>query len=153
MMLLPQETSRRTEMRKMLKNRKIFPFYAFFLALILYFVIFASLGIWFGSGKTLMASDLFVQYEGFIRMFLRVLRGEDSPWYSFSVFLGSGTALTYAYYTLSPFNLLYLIPGITFPTMTLAVTALKHALAAATFCLFLQNHILEMPFVQFLLFL
>jgi len=121
------------------RNYRHDPVIAFFLALLLYLVIFALFGIFPGSEKTILSGDLYAQYEGFIRMFLRVLQGKEDLWYSFSLYYGSGTALTYAYYAFSPFNLLYLIPFVFFPTMTLIITALKHALAAAFFCLFLQK--------------
>ncbi|MBR4207100.1 MAG: YfhO family protein [Lachnospiraceae bacterium] len=92
-----------------------------------------------GGDMTLFYGDLFIQYIPFIKMFLRALKGQESFWYSFSIYLGSGTALTYTYYTLSPFNLLYLIEAVSIHDMTLIIITLKLSLAAAAFSFFARR--------------
>ncbi|MCR5129147.1 MAG: YfhO family protein [Lachnospiraceae bacterium] len=119
-------------MKKVLRDAGI----AFILSA-LTFVIFLGLYQVLGYGNfTILRGDLYSQYISFIEMFLRVLRGEESFWYTFSLYYGSGTILTYAYYCLSPFNLLYLIPGISIPAMTTVIITLKVASAAFTFTIF-----------------
>lgn len=103
------------------------------IAWILFLWVYGALGY---GNNTILRGDLFAQYIDFISMFLRVLKGEESFWYSFSIFYGSGSVLTYAYYCLSPFNLLYLIEGISIPAMTTVIIGLKFSLAAATFSFF-----------------
>lgn len=125
--------------RKSYHDPFFFPFYAFLLTVFTFVIALAFLGILGYHNNTILRSDLFGQYIGFIQMFLRVLRGEESFWYSFSIYLGSGTALTYAYYTINPFNLLYLIDGISIPAMTAIIVTLKLGLCAATFEIFAQK--------------
>ena len=115
------------------------PIYAFFLTV---FVFILFLGVYrvLGFGNyTILRGDLYAQYIDFISLFLKVLRGQESYWYSFSIYYGSGTALTYAYYTLSPFNLLYLLDFIPLSTMTIFIITVKISLAAATFTGFSQK--------------
>ncbi|MBR1471956.1 MAG: YfhO family protein [Lachnospiraceae bacterium] len=113
-----------------------YPLFAFFLSLLTFILFLFLYGVLGLGNYTILRGDLFAQYIDFISLFLKVLKGEENFWYSFSVYLGSGTALTYAYYTLSPFNLLYLADFIPIPTMTIIVIALKISLSAATFTLF-----------------
>lgn len=53
--------------------------------------------------------DLLHQYVPFIKLFVRNILGGESLWQSWEVSLGANTSLCYAYYALSPFNVLYLI--------------------------------------------
>lgn len=92
-----------------------------------------------GGELTILYGDLNVQYIPFIKMFLRVLKGQESFWYSFSIYLGSGTALTYVYYTLCPLNLLYLIDAVPVDVMTLIVITIKLSLSAASFSFFARK--------------
>ena len=89
-----------------------------------------------GGDMTLFYGDLFIQYIPFIKMFLRALKGQESFWYSFSLFAGSPMAATYMHCCMSPFNLLYLIPGISMVTMSLVISILKAGCAAASFAYF-----------------
>ena len=119
-------------------NPKKYPLYAGLLTLLLYIIILSCCHIIGYDNNTLLSGDLYQQYIAFIRLFIDVLRGKGNLWYSFSLYLGSPTAATFAYYCLSPFNLLYLIPGISSSAMTIVVIILKHALAAICFQLFTQ---------------
>lgn len=122
-----------------LQNRILYPLYAALLSMLAFLIALAMLGILGYSNDTILRSDLYVQYIAFIQMFLRVLKGEGSLWYSFSVYLGSGSILTYAYYAFSPFNLLYLIESVSIPAMTAVIIVLKLGTAAASFQLFIQK--------------
>ncbi|MBP5609151.1 MAG: YfhO family protein [Lachnospiraceae bacterium] len=115
------------------------PLISFVLALtafLFFLLIYKVLGY---GNYTILRGDLFVQYIDFIKMFLRVLKGEEDFWYSFSIYLGSGTILTYAYYAFSPFNLLYLLDFISIPAMTIVIISLKVSLAASTFTVFAKR--------------
>ncbi|MCR5129146.1 MAG: YfhO family protein [Lachnospiraceae bacterium] len=126
-------------MAKQLNKKSLFPLYASALTLVIYFIILLF-GRILGSGNlTILSGDLFSQYTAFIQLFLDVIRGKGNLWYSFSLYLGNPGVSTFAYYCLSPFNLLYLIPGIPFSTMTILLIACKLSLAAAMFDLFLQK--------------
>ena len=91
------------------------------------------LGITGFGNYTILWGDLVHQYIPFIKLFLSSITGKTDYWYSFSLYLGSGTALTYTYYCLSPFNLLYLIDYLPETVITVIVITLKLSLAAATF--------------------
>ena len=128
---------------KKIQQKKIFPAFlpwiAFTMTALIFICILATLHILGYSNETILRSDLNGQYIGFIQQYIRILKGEGSFWYSFSTYLGSGTILTFAYYTLSPFNLLYLIEAVPIPTMTAVIIVLKFALSALTFQIFLQK--------------
>lgn len=126
-------------MSRFLSKKKLFPVYAATLSAVLYLIILGCSNILGYGNLTILSGDLFSQYTAFIRLFLDVLRGNGNFWYSFSVYLGSPTAAVHAYYCLSPFNLLYLIPGISISAMTIVLICCKLSLAAAMFQLFAQK--------------
>lgn len=117
----------------------LLPLFAFILTIIIFVLILMALHILGYGNATILRSDLYSQYIGFIQLFLRVIKGENSFWYSFSNYLGSGSILTFAYYTLNPFNLLYLIDAVSIPAMTAVIITIKLALSAATFQLYIKN--------------
>ncbi len=116
-----------------------YPLLAFILALICWILFLAAYGALGYGNYTILRGDLFAQYIDFISMFLRVLKGEESFWYSFSIYYGAGSVLTHAYYCLSPFNLLYLLDFISIPAMTSIIIGLKFSLAAASFAFFSER--------------
>ncbi len=124
---------------KKTNDHALYPLYAALLSALAYIIIFTACGIIGYGNNTILSGDLYQQYIAFIRLFLDALCGEGDFWYSFSLFLGSPTAATYAYYCLSPFNLLYLIPGISAAAMTIVLIIIKHALAAACFQIFCRH--------------
>ncbi len=128
-----------------------YPVYAFLLACASFLLSLAFLDIVGYGNQTIFRSDMHGQYIPFIQMFLRALKGEESFWYSFSLYLGSGTILTHAYYTLSPFNLLYLIDSISISAMTTVIITLKLGLSAATFQIFVQKALKQKQFFTVLL--
>ncbi|MBP3297172.1 MAG: YfhO family protein [Lachnospiraceae bacterium] len=118
------------------RNHNFYPLIAFLLSIFTFTLFFLLYRCFNGETRTLLRGDLYSQYVDFISMFLRVLKGKESFWYSFSIYFGSGTVLTHAYYSLSPFNLLYLIDTISLSDMTYIIIALKFGLATVTFTLF-----------------
>lgn len=120
-----------------------YPFYSALLTAVIFLLILAFSGIAGYGNKTILSGDLFSQYTAFIQSFLNVLKGNGSFYYSFSVFFGNPATAGYAYYCLSPFNLLYLIPGISVSAMTAVIITLKLSLAAAMFQLFLSKGLSE----------
>ncbi len=87
------------------------------------------------TGKyIIMNGDVFQQYVPFIKMFVRDILNGEALSYSWSLSMGMNTALCYAYYVLSPFNLLYLLLYFVEDTVVTAIVMiLKIALAAAFF--------------------
>ena len=72
-------------------------------------VIFGVTGILPGGDRTFLYGDAFVQYVPIIKLFLRHLFGGESLIYSFEAGMGMPTIALYAYYCLSPFNLLFML--------------------------------------------
>ena len=62
-----------------------------------------------GGDKTFAYGDAIIQYIPIIKMFLRHLFGGESLIYSFEAGMGMPTVALYAYYCMSPFNLLLLL--------------------------------------------
>ena len=113
-------------------------FIAFALSIVIFLIILFNNNI-FGSGKyTILRGDLFSQYTAFIREFLDSFKGNNSYYYSFSNYFGTGTSLMFAYYAYNPFNLLYLIPNIDLSLCTAIIICIKIGLSSACFTLFLQ---------------
>ncbi|MBR4543357.1 MAG: YfhO family protein [Lachnospiraceae bacterium] len=120
----------------------ISPLISFFFGSILFAVLLSINGFLFPGGGSMCNGDNFDQYIAFIESFMRVLKGEQDFWYSFSLYAGAGSVLTYTYYTLSPLNLLYLVPFISIITATHVIAAIKTGLAAAAFS-FYSEHTLK----------
>lgn len=116
--------------------KRSYPLIAGFITASLFVIALTFEDITGFGNYTIMYGDLYAQYMSFIKTFLRALTGQSSFWYSFSLYLGSGTALTYAYYCINPFNLLYLIEAVPFPAMTYVIICAKISLAAASFVYF-----------------
>lgn len=109
------------------------PLAAFLLGSVLFTILLIINNFLSVNGSSMCLGDSFDQYIAFIESFIRVLRGEQDFWYSFSLYAGSGSVLTYTYYCLSPFNLLYMIPGLSIITVTHIISVIKVGLAAAAF--------------------
>ena len=110
--------------------------YSFTLSVISFLIFLALYRVLGFGNRTLLRGDLYSQYIDFIHLFLRVLKGKEDFWYTFSQYYGSPTILTYAYYAFSPFNLLYLPEIISIPAMTAVIITLKIGLCGAFFSLF-----------------
>ena len=122
-----------------MKSLKRTPFISFFVTAVVMTFLFFILGFFSFTGSSVSTGKNYQQYLPFIQSFLRVLKGEESLWYSFSIYAGSPTIYTYLYTAFSPFNLLYLIPGISMITMANIIIILKISLAAAAFSFFSEK--------------
>ena len=121
---------------KIFLNKKIYPLYSALLASLLFILGLTFLGIIGFGNKIILFGDLEGQYIPFIKMFIRSITGQEDYWYTFTNYFGSGTALTYAYYCINPFNLLYVFDCIPESVSTIILITAKIALAAATFQFF-----------------
>ncbi len=72
-------------------------------------IIYGINGTLPGGRRTFISGDALVQYVPIIKLFLRKLIKGDSLLYSFEIGMGMPTVALYAYYCLSPFNILFLI--------------------------------------------
>ena len=106
-----------------------------FSVLLLARVIFRTI---LGWEQTFLVGDALIQYVHVIKMFLRHLTKGGSLVYSFEAGMGMPTWALYAYYTLSPFNFIYLLVGDIELASFMLVTG-KLMTAGALFCLMLQR--------------
>ncbi len=105
----------------------------FILAVLAVTVIFSLTGILPGQSKVIFPTDLYHQYAVFGRLFMDKLREGSDFFYTWNVGMGGNTALSFAFYGMSPLNIFYLIID-DIEIATLAIVILKPALAAAFFC-------------------
>lgn len=92
-----------------------------------------------GGKYQLQRGDLFETHVAYIlSMFRNIIKGENI-WYSYDVSMGMDTSLALAYYTMSPFNIIFLIFYKFDPNFALAIVLiLKYAFCGAFFQLFLR---------------
>ena len=135
---------------RLIDKKKLFPLYSAVFTAVIFLIVLALNNICGYGNNTILSGDLFSQYSAFIQSFINTIKGNGSFYYSFSVFLGNPVTASYAYYCLSPFNLLYLLPVISVSAMTLIIIMLKLSLAAAAFQFYLNRGLKEKsPFTIF----
>ncbi len=127
-----------------------YPVLTFILTCMIYACIFSATGF-LGGDYVIAKSDLYHQYLAFLKMFVDVLKGEGSYWFSWNVGMGSNTALLHAYYTLSPFNLLCLLFGEQhMMTAVFFIIVGKAGLSACTYQIFASRFLKQKGFVTVL---
>ena len=112
------------------------PFIAFILGSFLFTILLAINGFLAPGGGSIFSGDNFDQFLPFSFSLLRSLKGEQDFWYSFSLYAGSGTILAYLVYAFNPFNILYLIPGLSIITVSHIISVIKAGLSAAAFSIY-----------------
>ena len=96
----------------MKKNDRTFIFCchagAFFIPFILMIIILSITGIWPFGTKTILTSDLENQYVQFFSYLREIYKGNHSIFYTFSKTFGGEMLSLYAYYLMSPLNIILL---------------------------------------------
>lgn len=119
-------------------DQKWYPVIAFGLTLLTVTLSF-SMAQMLSNGKyTVLYGDFLEQYVPFARLRAQEIRQGNFSGYSWNVSMGQGTSLLYAFYSYSPFYLLFLLISDDLPASELAVL-LRIATAALTCCLYLQK--------------
>ena len=98
-----------------------------------------------GGEHIFLTGDYYVQYMQFIKLFLRNLIQGNPLSYSFEVSMGMPTLAAYAYESLSPFNLWFLLVS-DVDTAAFLVVLTKLALCGGAFCFFSES-VLKTPAV------
>ncbi len=121
-------------------NPKLYPWIASFLTAFVYLVTLSCMGI-LGNGVFILETgDLKTQYIPFIMQMGEVIKGKHSLWYSWNMGIGSGSIGSYAFYTFSPFNVIYWLLGYKRIHIASAlVIVLKASASAATFQIFISR--------------
>lgn len=110
---------------------------SFVMAFILYGIIFAICGFAPFGSKTVLTWDLNGQYVAYLSYFRRTILEKDFSFYTQEIVLGGGTIGLWAYYLLSPFNLILLFfDTVDLPIGILVILLLKHAVSALTMYLY-----------------
>lgn len=120
-----------------LKENYIYIF-SFIVPIMLMVVIYALIGIYPTGDKTIVNSDMYLQYVGFLGHIKDVLKGEANLFYSFSKSLGGNTVGLFAYYMSSPLNLIIgLFPKVYIAETIVVITLIKIGLSSLTFTIYL----------------
>ena len=120
-----------------LKENYIYIF-SFIVPIMLMVVIYALIGIYPTGDKTIVNSDMYLQYVGFLGHIKDVLKGEANLFYSFSKSLGGNTVGLFVYYMSSPLNLIIgLFPKAYIAETIVVITLIKIGLSSLTFTIYL----------------
>ncbi len=102
--------------------------------------IYLLMGCWPFGDLTLLTGDLNGQYVAYLADLKRRL-GEGGFFYSFAKLCGGSTLGLFAYYMVSPFDLLFLLlPTRMTPVAVQLIFLVRTALTSTAFCFFLQKH-------------
>lgn len=127
-------------MKKLKLNLSISYIYilSFIIPIIVMISIYALIGIYPAGDKTIVNSDMYLQYVGFLGHIKDVLKGEANLFYSFSKSLGGNTVGLFAYYMASPLNLIIgLFPKAYIAEAIVVITLIKIGLSSLTFTIYL----------------
>lgn len=116
--------------------------FSFIISIILFLIIAVFRGLYPFGKNTLFVFDMSQQYVEFLGYLKHVIFGVDSWNYSFVQSLGGDSVGLFAYYLMSPYNLLLLLFGDNLVLGVFTITALKIASAATTMTILLnhRNH-------------
>ncbi len=119
-------------------DQKWYPVIAFVLTFLTAMLSF-SMAQMLSNGKyTVLFGDFLEQYVPCARLRAEEIRQGNFSGFTWNISMGQGTSLLYAFYTNSPFYLLFLLISDDLLASELAVL-LRIATAALTFCLYLQR--------------
>lgn len=125
-------------MKKLKFKENYIYIFSFIVPIMLMVVIYALIGIYPAGDKTIVNSDMYLQYVGFLGHIKDVLKGEANLFYSFSKSLGGNTVGLFAYYMSSPLNLIIgLFPKAYIAETIVVITLIKIGLSSLTFTIYL----------------
>lgn len=115
---------------------------SFFISIAIFMVVAILRGLYPFGKNTLFVFDMSQQYVEFFGYLKHVIAGEASWNYSFVQSLGGNSVGLFAYYLMSPYNLLLFLFGDNLALGIFIITALKMASAATTMTVLLnhRNH-------------
>ena len=121
-------------------SKKYYPFIAAITAAISLYIGLSLAGMLTGGVYVYLRGDLLESHVAYILDMCNSIRNGESIWYSYTISMGMNTSLVLAYYTLSPFNILFLIfneADVNF--LAALITIMKLSLAAAFFQVFIKR--------------
>lgn len=103
----------------------LWPALSFLMPFLIYLVLFALMGIYPFGDRSLLIIDMEGQYVDYYAWFRHVIQERESLLYSWNGGLGMNMLGLIAYYLMSPFLLLFLIPGFDMIQTVHLITLLK----------------------------
>jgi len=101
-------------------------------------IIWAIIGIYPGSSRTLLSTDLFYEYYGAYEYLKTIVSGHNSLFYNWSLYMGYNMIGLYSFDVSSPWAWLTLLwSADNFPTAIYVISLIKIALSGLTFSIFL----------------
>lgn len=130
------DNNKKNEMKMFSLNEKYYSVLASLLTMMV-FLLALSYGQMLGGKYSFITGDFYMECAPFAHLLVKKIRDGGALFYSFNVGLGSGTALLFAFYACSPFNVLYLFSnGNNINEIAIAVVTLKVGMAALSFQLY-----------------
>lgn len=126
--------------RIFLRKNKYQMLLAFFIPVLIMIGVYASIGIYWGSDRSVLASDAFSQFSNFHASYRNALLGKQSFFYTWNAALGLNYFALCAYYLggfLTP--LVVFFPNAYMPEALYLLTLLKIGTAALAFWIYAKN--------------
>lgn len=122
---------------------------AFMIPLVVMALVYYSLGIYWGSERSILASDSFSQYSNFYASFNNVLHGKGSLFYNWNLGLGFNYYAFMSYYLggVFPF-LVYFFSNANIPDFIYLLTIVKVGLIGLTFWIYAKATFKIHPLIQ-----
>ncbi len=112
------------------------------IALLIYIIQIIACKVYPFGDKSLIAGDIAGQYIPFWAYFKNCLLGNESTLYTFGKLLGGNMIGIWAYYLMSPYNIIFLLfPNKLIVESIIVVTGLKFISCSITMYVFLKNKI------------
>lgn len=126
--------------RALLKKEKRYGMAAFFIPVLIMSICYAMIGIYWGSDRSVLASDAFSQFSNFHASFNNVLHGEQSIFYSWNASLGLNYYALISYYLGGIFTpLVFFFKNSQMPDALYLLTLLKIGSASLAFWFYAKN--------------
>ena len=120
-----------------MNNKKIYWLWASLISMLLMIVTMSFSKLLWNGNLAYTDYDLYAQVVSFSRMFYKKLFEGSNLYYSFKAGLGMNTSLMFAFYVLSPFNILYALCDVeAINTISIIIFIMKIGVCAAMFQLF-----------------
>src|SRR5699024_10286654 len=122
------------------KQEKIALCAAFVIPIIVMALIYASIGIYWGSERSILASDAFAQFSNFHASFRNMLLGKQSLFYTWNASIGLNYLALIGYYLGGLFTpLVIFFPNDQIPDALYLLTLLKIGCASVSFWVYAKN--------------
>lgn len=125
---------------KVLKTEKVTILLTFFVPVLIMMMVYAKIGIYWGSDRSILASDAFAQFSNFHASFRNMLLGKQSYFYTWNSSIGLNYLALAAYYLGGLFTpLVILFPNEQMPDALYVLTLLKIGCASLSFWVYAKN--------------